>query len=93
MYFRLLADGYQAVVATESVTSLCNEDSHLLQMLNHAMGDPDPAVHLNCSEAVAKEAVEALRLGSRYFAPADHRLLNAVQHQLDYLGVSVPGMP
>lgn len=88
MYFKLQADGFQAVVATQSVTSLCHENSHLLQMLNHELGEPDPAVRLNCSEAVTKEVVEALRLGSRYLAPSDPRLLNAMQHQLDYLGIS-----
>lgn len=87
MYIKLKADGYQAEVDTQSVVSHCSDNSYLLQTMNLVLSNPDPTVRLNCSEAVAAEVVAALRLGSHYNAPEDPRLLNAVRHQLDFLGV------
>ncbi|KAF6254974.1 hypothetical protein COO60DRAFT_1641912 [Scenedesmus sp. NREL 46B-D3] len=47
-----------------------------------------PAVRLDTSAAVAGEVVAALRQGTTYMLPiGDRRLLAAVKHQLDFLGV------
>jgi hypothetical protein len=48
-----------------------------------------PAVRLDTSASVAAEVVAALRQGSAYVLPGDHRLLAAVKHQMDYLGVQL----
>jgi hypothetical protein len=49
-----------------------------------------PAVRLDTSAAVAAEVVAALRHGPSYMLPAgDRRLLAAVKHQFDFLGVQL----
>lgn len=49
-----------------------------------------PEVRLDTSAAVAAEVIAALRQGPAYALPAgDRRLLAAVKHQLDYLGLQL----
>jgi phosphosulfolactate phosphohydrolase-like enzyme len=64
----------------------------LLQLVELEMqrNPSSPAVRLDTSRAVAAEVVAALRQGTAYMLPVgDRRLLTAVKHQLDYLGVQL----
>lgn len=46
-----------------------------------------PCIRLDCCEAVAREVVSLLRQRGSYTPPSDQRLLRALQHQLDFLGI------
>jgi hypothetical protein len=48
------------------------------------------ALHADSDEAVAKEVVALLRQRGSYSPPSDGRLLRALQHQLDSLGLPGP---
>jgi hypothetical protein len=48
------------------------------------------ALHAASDEAVAREVVALLRQRGSYSPPSDGRLLRALQHQLDFLGLPGP---
>jgi hypothetical protein len=89
-WIKLEADDYAAVVSSSSIAVNASYgflagqvESELSQEARSA------AVRLDCSSDVAKEIVQLLRLGpAHYTAPSDPRLLRALQHQLDDLGIS-----
>lgn len=84
-WVQLSADNFTATVAKSSITS--HVESHLANMLELQLAKGSSEIRLDCDAATAKEVVSALRQGASYVAPSDARLLAAVKHQLDFLGI------
>lgn len=89
-WVKLEADDFSAVVSSSSILAHASS-GFLAHQAEFALAQDSrhAAVRLDCSSDVAKEVVQLLRLGpSHYAPPSDTRLLRALQHQLDYLGIS-----
>uniref|UniRef100_A0A383WKT1 Uncharacterized protein n=1 Tax=Tetradesmus obliquus TaxID=3088 RepID=A0A383WKT1_TETOB len=89
-WVKIMADDFTATVSKRIL--LAQADSHLAQLVEYALqrNPSSPEVRLDTSAAVAAEVVAALRQGPAYALPAgDRRLLAAVKHQLDYLGLQL----
>ena len=84
----LEADDYRATLPVDAL--LLYEGSHLATMVALAVQCNRGSIRLNCSTDVAREVVSVIRLGDAYIQPIDPRLLRAVAHQLDFLGVRLP---
>ena len=80
---------FQAQVPLDSL--LAYEDSCLSSLVEMAVRENRTSIRLNCSAEVAHEVVEVIRLGDSYLRPTNPRLLGSLTHQLDYLGIRLPG--
>jgi hypothetical protein len=89
-WVKLEADDYSAVVSANSIAAHASYGflAHQVEF-ELAQHSRPAAVRLDCSSDVAKEVVQLLRVGpAHYSPPSDPRVLRALQHQLDYLGIS-----
>ena len=84
----LQTDNYRATLPVDSL--LLYDGSHLSNMVAMAVQCKHDCIRLNCSADVAREVVSVIRLGDAYTQPKDPRLLRALSHQLDFLGVRLP---
>ena len=84
----LEADDYRATLPVDA--PLLYEGSHLATMVAMAVQCNRSSIRLNCSADVAREVVSVVRLADAYIQPSESRLLRAVAHQLDFLGVRLP---
>jgi hypothetical protein len=89
-WIKLEADDFAAIVSANSIAAHASYGFLAHQAEFELAQDSRPAaVRLDCSSDVAKEVVQLLRIGPTHYAPpSDQRLLRALQHQLDYLGIS-----
>jgi hypothetical protein len=98
-WIKLQADDYEATISLRTVLNHAGSqlatlvELEQMQQQQACTGNP-VTVRLDCSGEVVREVVAVLRQGSSYDAPTDNpRLLKALQHQLDFLGISAPSIP
>lgn len=87
-WLQLQADDYSATVSLQTLHR--HPDSLLAGLADTALAHGRDVLRLDMSAEVAREVVAVLRLGESYTPPADSRLLTALKHTLDYLGLPSP---
>lgn len=87
-WLQLQADDYCCTVSLQTLRKY--PDSLLAGLADTAVAHGREQLRLDMSPQVAAEVVSVLRLGEGYVPPEDSRLVAALQHQLDYLGIPPP---
>lgn len=87
-WLQLQADDYSAWVSLHTLRK--HPESLLAGLADTVLSHGSDRLRLDMSPDVAQEVVSVLRLGEGYVPPTDHRLVAALQHQLDYLGLPAP---